>query len=627
MRDELGDRAFTGGVLRRNERAGALEDRDRIRLAAELNGLLEHLLRALGVAAAEEHFAKPAIHFAFARLETTGGEQRALRVVEALEFDEPTRGRNEPDYIGVAQCAAVLVVDSLLNHGPWRKQRTLARMAETEATFQHQASFEAGEIAGNLRHGKLEAMYEELFADVIEDGIITQEERAQLDKMADNLGLDRARLRKLEAALQAAYETRNRIVIKDLSYTDEPPPATIMPLEQATDQRTLALERRIKFLEERVRDLETELEEARANVAVEVDLSDVAPPPTSQRGPVPDDDPAELARRVRHDPRDVDTLHALFRAYKKQGDVDRTWCVTQVLSYLGAAEGDEKTLFDQHRVVGLIQPNAAVTQDAWRRLLFHPEEEALVGEIFAVVVSAVLLGRISAMRRDKQLVKLDPANKQDPNTTTVQAVRCFSWAAAILGMQAPALFTDVDLDDFVGMVPGVPPASRIGAKSLSGRSASELAFLAGRHLANYREEHFVKMLVPSARGLEDIFLAALSIGNPGLPLSAPVKQLVVPIAKAIEPILEPQQIDRLRGHFLRFVEEGGRANLQRWQIASDRTLARAGLLLANDLRAAHNVFAIEDMPHLDENMDDLMSFVVSDRYSKLRKQIGIAIPS
>jgi hypothetical protein len=175
------------------------------------------------------------------------------------------------------------------------------------------------------------------------------------------------------------------------------------------------------------------------------------------------------------------------------------------------------------------------------------------------------------------------------------------------------------------MVPGVPPSSRIGASALAGRSAAELAFLAGRHLANYREEHFVKMLVPSTRGLEDVFLAALSLGNPGLPMSAQVKQLVLPIAQAIEPILEPQQVDRLRGHFLRFVEEGGRTNLQRWANAVDRTCTRAGFLLANDLKAAHSVLVGEDKAHADERMDDLMSFCVSDRYTKLRKQIGIAI--
>ncbi len=488
-----------------------------------------------------------------------------------------------------------------------------------ESVFRYQVGFERGDASGNMRLGKLEGMYEELFAEVIEDGVITQEERNQLDKMADNLGLDRDRLRRLESALQAAYEARHRVVIKDLSFDDAPPPATIMPLEPATDQRTLALERRIKHLEARIKELEHDLEEARTHVAVEVDLSDVS------GKVVPDDDPAELARRVRHDPRDEEALHALYRLYGKHADVDRQWCVAQVLAYLGVAKPEENELFAKHREAALIRPSAPVTQDAWRRLLFHPEEEPLVGEIFSVVVSAVLVGRLSALRRDKQLVKLDPGKRQDPEKTTVQAVRCFHWAAAILGMHSPALFADPDYEGFVEMVPGMPPSSRIGAKALSGRSAAELAFLAGRHLANYREEHFVKMLVPGARGLEDVFLAALSIGNPGLPMSAQVKQLVLPIAQAIEPILEPQSIDRLRGHFLRFVEEGGRTNLQRWSVSVSRTCSRSGLLLANDLRAAHAVLSAEDPAHVAEGMDDLMTFVVSERYAKLRKQIGIAV--
>lgn len=499
-------------------------------------------------------------------------------------------------------------------------------MAETETTFQHSASFEQGEVAGNVRLGKLEAMYEELFAEVIEDGVITQEERAQLDKMADNLGLDRARLRRLEQALQAAYEARHRVIIREISDIDLPDDeggrASLVPLEPATDHRTLALERRIAFLETRIAELERELEDARSHISVEVDFSDVAAPAGKA---VPDDDPAELARRVRHDPRDEMSLHALYKLYAKAGDADRAFCVAHVLSFLGVADGEERETFTKQRTTGLIRPTASVTQDAWRRLLFHPEEELLTGEIFSVVVSAVLLGRLSALRRDKQLVKLDPERKQEPEKSTIQAVRCFDWAAAILGMRSPALYADPTYEGAVQMVPGVPPASRIGQKALSGRSSGELSFLAGRHLAYYREEHFVKLLVPDARGLEDIFLAALSIGNPGLPLNAQVKQLVVPIAKAIEPILEPQAVDRLRGAFLRFVEEGGRTNLQRWATAADRTCARAGLLLANDLKAAHSVLTLEKETHLDEKMDDLLSFVLSDRYNKLRKQIGIAV--
>jgi hypothetical protein len=499
--------------------------------------------------------------------------------------------------------------------------------------FEYGAGFERGEATGNLRLGKLEGYYEELFAEVIEDGVITTEERARLDRMADNLGLDRARLRKLEQALQAAYEARHNVRITE-ERDEEALPRSIMPLEPATDQRTLALERRVKYLEARVAELQKELEEARANLAIEVDLSDVAPPahvpdrtspaPAGARS-TPEDDPAELARRVRHDPRDETTLHALFRSYGKQGDADRALCVADVLAYLGAATLEQKDLLAEKKGSGLIRPTAPLGGEAWTRLLFHPEEEPLIGEIFAVVAPAVLLGRISALRRDKALPKLDAEKKQDPTKSTIQAVRCFSWAAAILGMSSPALYVDPDFSGAAEMVPSVPPAARLGARALSGRSSAELAFLAGRHLACHREEHFVRMLVPRIPDLEEIFLAALSIGNPGLPLAPNVKRLVVPIANAIEPILEPASVDRLRGHFLRFVEEGGRTNLQRWAAAMDKTTARAGLLLAGDLHAARAVFEAEDATRAEEKMTDLLAFTVSDRCAKLRKQIGVAV--
>src|SRR5215471_3519293 len=116
--------------------------------------------------------------------------------------------------------------------------------------FEYGAGFERGEATGNLRLGKLEGYYEELFAEVIEDGVITTEERARLDRMADNLGLDRSRLRKLEQALQAAYEARHNVRVTE---QQEVLPRSIVPLEPATDQRTLALERRVKYLETRVK--------------------------------------------------------------------------------------------------------------------------------------------------------------------------------------------------------------------------------------------------------------------------------------------------------------------------------------------------------------------------------------
>jgi hypothetical protein len=493
----------------------------------------------------------------------------------------------------------------------------------SDTTFDIGEGFEQGERTGTVRLGRFEAAYEELFAEVIEDGVITPEERARLDAAADRMGLDRERLRRLEHAFQAAYEERHQIKIRDLSDADDDDGgrASLQPIEPASDPRTLALTRRIASLEARVRELERELVEARSQVAVEVDLSDVAPAATS----APEDDPAELLRRVRIDPRDEGALHGLFRAWQRRGDVDRAYCVSTALSHLGLATAEERATFVQHRPEGLVRPTAAVTSDAWRRLLFHPDEEIVTGEIFAVIVSAVLLGRVSAMRRDKLLPTLDPTKKQDAARSTLTAVKSFSWGATILGMPAPTLYADPTFAGAVEMVPGLPPASRLGKASLSGRGPTELAFLAGRHLAWYREEHFVRLLVPSIPDLEEIFLAALVIGNPGVPLSPDLRRRVTPLAKAIEPILEPMQIDRLRGHFLRFVEEGGRTNLQRWATAADRTAARAGLLLSGDLDAARAMLDLEDAAQASERLDDLLVFATSDRYAALRKQIGIAV--
>src|SRR5437870_1099230 len=141
--------------------------------------------------------------------------------------------------------------------------------------FEHGSGFEQGEVGGNVRLGKFEAHYEEIFAEVIEDGIITTEERARLDRAADSLGLDKSRLRKLESALQAAYEARHHVKIREMSepgFSDDDSPRASLKIEHPADPRTLALQRRVVFLEARVKELETELAEARSQVAVEVEL-------------------------------------------------------------------------------------------------------------------------------------------------------------------------------------------------------------------------------------------------------------------------------------------------------------------------------------------------------------------
>src|SRR5580700_6118412 len=108
----------------------------------------------------------------------------------------------------------------------------------TEAvSFEHQPGFEQGELSGQVTLGKFEAHYEEIFAEVIEDGVITLEERARLHKAADALGLDRVRLRSLEEALQAAYEVRHHVRVREVSDDDAPPASIVVGPHASHDPR------------------------------------------------------------------------------------------------------------------------------------------------------------------------------------------------------------------------------------------------------------------------------------------------------------------------------------------------------------------------------------------------------
>ncbi|HEX4337734.1 MAG TPA: hypothetical protein VH062_17595 [Polyangiaceae bacterium] len=486
-----------------------------------------------------------------------------------------------------------------------------------EGRFEHQAGFERAEVGG-LTLGPLESQYEELFAEVLEDGVITSEERERLEKAADNLGLDRRRLLKLEQAMVASYESHNRVRVIERF---EEPARTLSPIEvaRAGDAGRTVLEKRIEQLEARIRELEDELRVARANVNVEVDLSDLD---TAAEDAT--EDPEEEWRRIRRDPLKPDGYRRLFRIHGARGEVDRRWCAAQALVALGQATDEERAVYAERKSSALIAPRASLSAAAWYDHLFHPDEEVLTGQIFGVIAPAVLIGRVTSLRRDKTLHIPDPTTRQQIEKSTLTAVRALGWSAAILGLAPPPIFVEKNRETAFQHVPAVPPITVVGHGALSGRTQLELAFLSGRHLAWYRQEHFVRTLFSSVADLEDLFLAALVVGSPRLPIAADVKHRVAPIARAIEPLLEPPQLDALRGHFLRFVEEGGRTNLQRWSSGAEKTASRAGFLLSNDLPTALSVLEAEE-GRLGELAKDLLVFSTSERYSKLRRQLGVSL--
>jgi hypothetical protein len=456
-----------------------------------------------------------------------------------------------------------------------------------EPSFRFAPSFYKAEDTGSFVPGNFEAHYEELFAEALNEGPITDQDRQRLDLAAGALGIDAKRLGRLEAALRAAYEARAAITSVDTARPDS--------LSHVEPMRP------------------------RQETIPELADEDVAEAPPSSVKPVTRSGiPLPLPFTPEEAP--GRELHERFAA----GALDEKYRVAAVLVRRGLATVEEAKLHEAKRPRAPLRPTQPLSTGAWSKLM-HPEQDRVTGEIFSVIASAALLGRLSAMRRDRALPRLDPENKQDPALSTVSSVRALAWAAATMGMKPPAIYLAPERDSGIDVVTALPPAIRIGAKLLRGQSAIQLAFHSARALTWFRSEHFVCTLVPHLAYLEDLFLAALRIGAPSLPMAALVRARVDVVKDAILPVLEPAQVATLRFHVSAFVDRGGRTSLRHWAHAAELTAARAGLLLAGDLATACAI--VRDEPGGADRVRDLETFWLSDECAHLRAQLGVALPT
>jgi hypothetical protein len=454
-----------------------------------------------------------------------------------------------------------------------------------------------GEDTGSVRLGPFERLYESLFAEALEGGEISAEERERLNLAAKALGLDALRVAGLEAALLDAWESDAAETLVDPRSPVHADPGTL---------------------------------------ADRWPSSSTAPPLPSFED---DDDPPTLARpkgdkseksaarggKRRELPRELPfrELHSRYETASREAALDDQWRIAEVLVQRGAATREQRAFWEKHRRPGPIRPTRPLSAEDWTSLLMHPDEDRTTGEVFGVIASAALVGRVSAMRRDGTLPKLAADGYQNPLTSTISAVRAIAWAAATLGIRTPPTFVDPGLEVGFEIVAIVPPSTRIGARVLSGLGSAQLAFHCGRHLAWYREEHFICTLVPSVAYLETIFYAALLLGAPTLSLPDDVRERARVFAQAIVPCLEPKQLERLRRLVARFLARGGRTNLKRWARSAEWTACRTGLLLCGELATAADALANE--PGAETRITQLETFWASEEAGDLRRKLGVAL--
>ncbi len=293
---------------------------------------------------------------------------------------------------------------------------------------------------------------------MLSDGVITPDERARLEKAADNLGIDPSRLLRLEQAMVSAYQTRHKIEIVE-HY--EEPVASLAPLrvEAEGDAGRALLLKRIEQLETRVKELEEELKRAQSQVNVEVDLREL-----ESEVEEASEDPEEVWRRVRRNPLDprrcvsstASTPHGAI-AIGAGASRKRWWRSRRATTRSGRCTRRIVRAGSSRRAPGSRRTPGTTSSST-------PKRTSSTGQIFSLIAPAVLLGRVTTLRRDGRLHQPPPAALQDPAKATVTAVRALPWAAAILGLQVPRIYVERDRDTGYEHIPGVPPVTVVGKR-------------------------------------------------------------------------------------------------------------------------------------------------------------------
>jgi hypothetical protein len=328
-------------------------------------------------------------------------------------------------------------------------------------------------------------------------------------------------------------------------------------------------------------------------------------------------------------PTRIATYRKLFDLHSRAGRADGAWLAATALEELGAADMDHQLVVDQYRAEGtqVVRPSAVFDERTWAERIRAREADQTVGAILRAIARPAAALRVSALRAQKKLPVLPPSSRQAP-TSTASIVRTFVWASQILDVPLPELFVCDGVPGGLAAVPADVGTTAIGPEAASGLALQELAFVVARHLAYYRPEHYVLVFYPTLPDLTQLFLSAIEIALPGMPLSSRSgvdgKKLVRGLAKLMKSA-EREELERAANQF---EEAGGRVDLAAWIRGVELTATRAGFVLSGDLAVAMRVLRRESRSIADLSLDDkrgeLLAYCASEELVKLREEFSIA---
>jgi tetratricopeptide (TPR) repeat protein len=320
-----------------------------------------------------------------------------------------------------------------------------------------------------------------------------------------------------------------------------------------------------------------------------------------------------------------------FASHWRSGRTDGAFLAALALEELDAADVDQQILIDQYRSVGPARARMSLDNEGWESLR-APGSDAVLEQLFAAAQPAAIAARVEELREKRTLVTLDPQERLS-ETSTASIGRTFQWAARLLSVQAPHLYVREGASRGIVPIQAREPSVALGPPAVSGLSAKDLAFLAGRQLTYYRPEYQVLLYYSTREDLTTLLLAAALFAMPAAAAAAAtesVRGLRARLARHLDHKDHKDERAALEDAVRALDARGGEVALGAWMCSAELTAGRAGLLLCGDLATATALVRTEPREgsnvYVDTKRGDLVSFCSSRKHAAMRKRYTSTAP-
>nr|HEX4316927.1 tetratricopeptide repeat protein [Kofleriaceae bacterium] len=337
----------------------------------------------------------------------------------------------------------------------------------------------------------------------------------------------------------------------------------------------------------------------------------------------------ELQYLLSRAPDRVELYKALANLYRAEHELDKAYCVSQALVFLGAASEEEKTLFERFRPQKFIPAPRRLTEELWQKAIIHPREDRHVGAIFASTLGA----HAATTAQPVTAFGLAPDARTDLDRDPRAVARIVKYVSGVLAIDpAPMVWLQEGGDGLrvantVGLGADrqrLVPSLLVGAPQIGKTDETELAFEVGKRMAYLRPERFVTLALGTLPKLETAFQASvMAAGNAAFANAGDdVKQLAARLRTQVPgPLLE--QVGELS---VKLGDRVGNGIISSWRTATDLTANRVGFVVANDLETAARAIATEGAAlsslSVKDRLRDLLAFAVSEPYFAVRRHLG-----